>query len=103
AVGPLPGAALPTAMASATPAGVAAGTGAAASSFPGGRLSGPTPRPSAATPRASGSVPAARGGGAVQADHLGASTFIEKGWHQISAGDATGAEASLQRALKLAP
>lgn len=42
-------------------------------------------------------------GAAVQSDHLGASTFIEKGWHQISAGDATGAEASLQRALQLAP
>ena len=40
---------------------------------------------------------------AVQADHLGASTFLEKGWHQISVGDAEGAERSLQRALELAP
>ena len=40
---------------------------------------------------------------AVQADHLGASTFIEKGWHLISAGDAPGAEAALVRALQLAP
>jgi tetratricopeptide (TPR) repeat protein len=39
----------------------------------------------------------------VQADHLGASTFIERGWHQISTGDAVGAEASLTRALQLAP
>lgn len=39
----------------------------------------------------------------VQADHLGASTFIEKGWHQISVGDAIGAEASLTKALRLAP
>ena len=39
----------------------------------------------------------------VQADHLGASTFIERGWHQISSGDADGAEASLTRALQLAP
>lgn len=39
----------------------------------------------------------------VQADHLGASTFIERGWHQISVGDAVGAEASLTRALQLAP
>ena len=39
----------------------------------------------------------------VQADHLGASTFIEKGWHQISVGDAVGAERSLIRALQLAP
>lgn len=39
----------------------------------------------------------------VQADHLGASTYIEKGWHQISVGDAVGAESSLNRALQLAP
>ncbi len=39
----------------------------------------------------------------VLADHLGASTYIEKGWHQISVGDAVGAEASLNRALELAP
>ena len=39
----------------------------------------------------------------IQADHLGASTFIEKGWHQISVGDAVSAEASLARALQLAP
>lgn len=48
--------------------------------------------------RSEGEVPAV-----VQADHLGASTFIEKGWHQISVGDALGAEASLTRALQLAP
>ena len=41
--------------------------------------------------------------GSVQADHLGASTFIEKGWHLISSGDAPGAEAALVRALQLAP
>lgn len=41
--------------------------------------------------------------GLVQADHLGASTFIEKGWHQISIGDAVGAETSLTKALQLAP
>lgn len=46
----------------------------------------------------------ATGAGAVtQADHLGASTYIEKGWHQISVGDALGAEASLARALQLVP
>ena len=33
-------------------------------------------------------------------DHLGASTFIEKGWHGIAHGDFAGAEASLRTALK---
>jgi tetratricopeptide (TPR) repeat protein len=37
------------------------------------------------------------------ADHIGASTFIEKGWSRISLGDYAGAEESLTRALTLAP
>jgi tetratricopeptide (TPR) repeat protein len=36
-------------------------------------------------------------------DRLGASTFIEKGWHLITLGDHAGAVQSLRRALKLAP
>src|SRR6059036_1660023 len=40
---------------------------------------------------------------AVHADHLGASTFIEKGWSLISLGDHSGAIQALQRALQLAP
>jgi len=36
-------------------------------------------------------------------DHLGASTFIEKGWHQIAHGDFAAAEESLNTALRLAP
>ena len=40
---------------------------------------------------------------AVHADHLGASTFVEKGWSLISLGDYSGAIQSLQRALSLAP
>lgn len=36
-------------------------------------------------------------------DHLGASTFIEKGWSLISVGDAVGAERALRRALEYAP
>ena len=36
-------------------------------------------------------------------DHLNASTFIEKGWSLLSLGDHAGAEASLSRALTLAP
>jgi Flp pilus assembly protein TadD len=36
-------------------------------------------------------------------DHLGASTFVEKGWHLIAAGDYAGAESAVTRALELAP
>ena len=36
-------------------------------------------------------------------DHLGASTFIEKGWHLIAHGDFVGAERALVTALNLAP
>ncbi|MEK7240498.1 MAG: tetratricopeptide repeat protein [Gemmatimonadota bacterium] len=39
----------------------------------------------------------------VHADHIGASTFIEKGWSRLSLGDYEGAEASLNRALELSP
>lgn len=39
----------------------------------------------------------------VVADHIGASTFIEKGWNLISLGDHEGAERALERALELAP
>jgi tetratricopeptide (TPR) repeat protein len=39
----------------------------------------------------------------VHADHLGASTFVEKGWGLISAGDYAGAEAALAKALELSP
>ena len=37
------------------------------------------------------------------ADHLGASTFIEKGWSLISLGEYEAAEKALTRALQLAP
>ena len=39
----------------------------------------------------------------VVADHIGASTFIEKGWSRISMGDYVGAEESLGKALALVP
>jgi len=39
----------------------------------------------------------------VHADHLGASTFVEKGWSLISLGDHAGAIQALARALELAP
>ncbi|MGI9091429.1 MAG: tetratricopeptide repeat protein [Gemmatimonadaceae bacterium] len=39
----------------------------------------------------------------VHEDHIGASTFLEKGWSRISLGDYEGAEQALQRAMELAP
>ena len=53
-----------------------------------------------------GPVPAPQFTGArpaVQADHLGASTFIEKGWSLISLGDYAGAIQALEKALALSP
>ena len=40
---------------------------------------------------------------AVHADHLGASTYVEKGWSLISLGDYVGAIQSLEKALALSP
>ena len=40
---------------------------------------------------------------AVHADHIGASTFKEKGWSLISLGDHAGAIQALQKALSLSP
>jgi tetratricopeptide (TPR) repeat protein len=39
----------------------------------------------------------------VYADHIGASTLVEKGWSLIARGDAAGAERALARALELSP
>jgi len=39
----------------------------------------------------------------VHADHIGASTFIEKGWSLMSLGDHAGAIQALHRALELSP
>jgi len=39
----------------------------------------------------------------VHADHLGASTFIERGWSKISLADYDGAELALRKALELSP
>lgn len=39
----------------------------------------------------------------VIADHIGASTFVEKGWNLIALGDHEGAERALRRALELSP
>jgi tetratricopeptide (TPR) repeat protein len=39
----------------------------------------------------------------VHADHIGASTFIEKGWSRLSLGDYEGAEKALTKAIELSP
>jgi tetratricopeptide (TPR) repeat protein len=39
----------------------------------------------------------------VHADHIGASTFIEKGWSRLSLGDYDGAEVALKKAIELSP
>jgi tetratricopeptide (TPR) repeat protein len=39
----------------------------------------------------------------VVADHIGASTFIEKGWSRLSLGDYDGAETALLKAIELSP
>lgn len=48
-------------------------------------------------PQFTGSMPV------VHQDHIGASTFIEKGWSLISLGDYEGAIQALEKALQLAP
>ena len=39
----------------------------------------------------------------VHADHIGASTFIEKGWSRLSLGDYAAAEQALRKAIELSP
>lgn len=39
----------------------------------------------------------------VHSDHIGASTFIEKGWSRLSLGDYEGAETALLKAIELSP
>ena len=39
----------------------------------------------------------------VHADHIGASTFIEKGWSRLSLGDYEAAETALKKAIELSP
>ena len=48
-------------------------------------------------PRFSGEKPV------VHVDHIGASTFMEKGWSRISMGDYAAAEEALHKALQLSP
>lgn len=46
---------------------------------------------------------AGRGGQSSRVDHLGASTYVEKGWSRLALGDAAAAEEALHKALALAP
>ncbi|MBU6365321.1 MAG: tetratricopeptide repeat protein [Gemmatimonadetes bacterium] len=46
---------------------------------------------------------AASAGAPVRVDHLGASTFLEKGWSRLALGDAPAAEEAFRHALTLAP
>jgi tetratricopeptide (TPR) repeat protein len=57
----------------------------------------PAAAPPAQAPQFTGERPV------VHADHLGASTFIEKGWSLISLGEYAGAVQSLGKALELSP
>jgi tetratricopeptide (TPR) repeat protein len=59
--------------------------------------------PGEAMSAAGGRVPMHTPAPPLRADHLGASTFIEKGWNRISAGDHAGAEEALTHALQLTP
>lgn len=58
---------------------------------------GSAPAQPAPAPQFTGERPA------VHADHLGASTYIEKGWSLISLGDYPGAIQALEKALALSP
>lgn len=75
----------------------------------GGGTTTPAPHGARVTPAATTSVGARSAGATASAahtgriDHLGASTFIEKGWSKLSLLDAAGAELAFRRALELAP
>ena len=68
-----------------------------------GPSAGPTRATPLATPPRPFAAPGLGAGATTRVDHLGASTFVAKGWSAISAGDFAAAEAALLRALDLAP
>ena len=59
--------------------------------------------PSAATTAPDAPHAAPHAAPPTRADHLNASTFLEKGWSLLSLGDHAGAEQALLRALELSP
>jgi tetratricopeptide (TPR) repeat protein len=60
-----------------------------------------TPEPAVASAPQADAGPG--GSFSARIDHLGASTFIEKGWSKLSLGDPAGAEVALRRAMELSP
>jgi tetratricopeptide (TPR) repeat protein len=77
--------------------GAASSAGSVASNGAGANGTGASAIAAASAPQFSPERPV------VHADHLGASTFIEKGWSKLSLGDHPGAEAALRKALTLSP
>ncbi|MEZ4585639.1 MAG: tetratricopeptide repeat protein [Gemmatimonadales bacterium] len=67
------------------------------------RIRGLVERYKREAPGASAPEPDAGPRGRVRADHLGASTYVDKGWSLIALGDHAGAAQALTRALELAP
>jgi tetratricopeptide (TPR) repeat protein len=61
------------------------------------------PRPAAVPGAGPATRPPEPRSAGVRQDRLGASTYLEKGWHLITLGDHAGAVTALQRALDLAP
>jgi tetratricopeptide (TPR) repeat protein len=57
----------------------------------------------ASATRASAAAPDLGEKPVIHSDHIGASTFIEKGWSLLSLGDYPGSIAALNRALELSP
>jgi tetratricopeptide (TPR) repeat protein len=57
----------------------------------------------AAATRASAAAPELGEKPVIHSDHIGASTFIEKGWSLLSLGDYAGSIGALNRALELSP
>ena len=57
----------------------------------------------ASATRASAAAPDIGEKPVIHSDHIGASTFIEKGWSLLSLGDYAGSIAALTRALELSP
>ncbi|GAC1683297.1 MAG: hypothetical protein NVS9B3_01160 [Gemmatimonadaceae bacterium] len=78
-------------------------TAVASSEGSGGITQRPTARASTSSPGLSTAPAFTAEKPTVHADHLGASTFIEKGWSNLSAGRYEAAESALVKALELSP
>ncbi len=70
------------------------------------QASGVSPRPTPSAPSAAAPLITSRGATrpiSGRSDHLGASTFVAKGWNAYAAADFGAAESAFERALALAP